>query len=630
MKSEKIINALGKIDDHLITEVFPGMPIRKKNHWPTVLAVAATVGLCLLCGWQLGVLHSPQGSIDPITNSEAAETSDVEEWMTESEAIGTDTVDWDTLVEKIQYNMRKGGASAEIQDAMLQYLQTECMDELPAWQNRLWWYAENDLYFPTALPSLYLYEYSSKDEEYRMDYLMYEDGQVRRSSPVRISLAEVKESILSAPAPKEIPESVKQEYVENLLKSYDPSMFTYLQWDCVFEITRTDQDVPQPYLLFTGQQGTEIVTFAHALYGREISRYASDASKLEEYMALLETLPGSDNLTEASKSAFAMYLVTHPKVETRFDEYDDVYIDTVLIDWIAYPRLNLRCLSPFCYAAYVFNGEQIVENTGSYSAEQYWTDFTDRFHQERYFEGVDQIGTEARNAAQKFFQENPEWLDEFIGGSWSWKIADVQGRRAAVLKCQAPILKNLGNSQIFWYFYDDGTFTVGPSGYWPGDWGVDLKLMAVLALQADEPDRLQRLRDVYALYNYENPETLQFVTSANEGDPAYAGEDETVYYRLISAELVNEEPQIYELQFEGIAIRSDDMDHSENYNMARYNYSWGLLYQDAAQEAVVQAMASEKSYKEQNLTVSQILTVDVQITAESNPFEPLAATRVSQ
>lgn len=206
----------------------------------------------------------------------------------------------------------------------------------------------------------------------------------------------------------------------------------------------------------------------------------------------------------------------------------------------------------------------------------------------------------------------------------------MQGRRAAVLDCEAPILKHLGESQIFWYFYDDGTFEIGPSSYWPGDWGDDLKLMAVCALQADEPHRLQRLREVYARYHYENPETLQYVPSANKGDPVYESEDEVIYYRLISAEMVNEEQQIYELQFEGMSVCIDDLNHSENWNMAQYNFSWGLLYQDASEEAIVQAMASEKSYEEQYLTVSQLLTVDVQITTESNPFEPLAATREMQ
>ena len=372
------------------------------------------------------------------------------------------------------------------------------------------------------------------------------------------------------------------------------------------------------------------MTVAHALNAYKISRYASYSVKLAEYEAWFKTLPGASYISDDMKSTFAMYLVTHPHVEAKLEQCDDIYIDTVLINWTERPRLNLRCMEPYSYVAYAFNGEQIVEETGSYSVEQYWTDFSDRFHREYYFPGVEQVGAEARNAAQRFFQENPQWLDAFIGGCWSWELADVQGRQAAVLDCEAPILKHLGESQSFWYFYDDSTFTTGPSGYWPGDWGLDLKLMAVHALQAGEPQRLQRLRDVYALYNYENPETLQYVPSANEGDPVYESEDEVVYYRLISAEMVNEEQQIYELQFEGMSVCTDDLNHSENWNMAQYNFSWGLLYQDASEEAIVQAMASEKSYEEQYLTVSQLLTVDVQITTESNPFEPLAATREMQ
>lgn len=633
MRSEKIINALGKIDDRLVMEVFPGMPIQKKQHWPTVLATAAVVGVCMLGCWQLGVFRSPEVTIEPMAKLEAVVSPSMEDQQTESETIETPTVDWDAFKDEIRYKMRKGGASTEIQDAMLLYLQTNCMDELPEWQNRLWWYEENYNMNPTELPALYIYQFDKQAEEFRMDYLYYEDGHVKQSSSFCIMLKEVKEKILSAPAPEEITESIKLEFFESISSDWNPTTFVLLQWDCTFEILDTYQNMSLPHLVFTGEQETQIVTVEYVLYANTVtfaSRHTADRASLTEYTQWLETVPGAQFLTEEAKSEFARYLTIHMDVKKKLGECEDIYIDTVLVDWIEYPRLNLRDLTPYSYTSYVFNGEQIVEDAGSYSAELYWTDFTDRFSRERYFAGAEEVGVEARNAARRFFRENPEWLDAFIGGNWSWRLADVQGRRAAVLDCEAPILKHLGESQIFRYFYDDGTFETGPSGYWPGDGGVDLKLMAVHALKAKEPDRLQRLRDVYALYNYENPETLQFVVSVNEGDPVYERKDEVVYYRLVSAELVNEEQQIYELQFEGMTICVDDLDNSENWNTAQSNYNWGSLYQDWAQEAVIQAMASEKTYEDQLLTVSQTLTVDVQITTESNPFEPLAAIRITK
>ena len=155
MKSEKLIDALGKIDDRLVTEVFPGMPIRKKQRWPAILATAAVAGVCLLGCWRLGVFSLPEETVRPMAPSE--EIPSVEEKFTEQEVVESPQVDWTALKEEICYNMRKGGASAEIQNAMLLYLETDCADMLSEWKNRLWWYGENDPYLPTELPSLYCY-----------------------------------------------------------------------------------------------------------------------------------------------------------------------------------------------------------------------------------------------------------------------------------------------------------------------------------------------------------------------------------------------------------------------------------------------------------------------------------------
>ena len=83
MKSERIIEALGKIDDRLVIEVIPGMPIKRNNRWPTIVAAAAVAGLCLFGAGKIGLLPA------------VPEQQPIEETTTPGE------VDWTAVWEKL-------------------------------------------------------------------------------------------------------------------------------------------------------------------------------------------------------------------------------------------------------------------------------------------------------------------------------------------------------------------------------------------------------------------------------------------------------------------------------------------------------------------------------------------------
>ena len=60
MKSEKLIDALGKIEDSLVLEITPAAMATKKIHrWPLWLAAAAMAALCFFGAYKLGLRHQP-------------------------------------------------------------------------------------------------------------------------------------------------------------------------------------------------------------------------------------------------------------------------------------------------------------------------------------------------------------------------------------------------------------------------------------------------------------------------------------------------------------------------------------------------------------------------------------------
>lgn len=80
MKSEKIIEALGNIDDRLVLDVFPAQPHRKKRRWPTWVMAAAMITLCVFGANYLGLFSAPQaGRNQPGLSELATENAAVTE-----------------------------------------------------------------------------------------------------------------------------------------------------------------------------------------------------------------------------------------------------------------------------------------------------------------------------------------------------------------------------------------------------------------------------------------------------------------------------------------------------------------------------------------------------------------------
>lgn len=258
-----------------------------------------------------------------------------------------------------------------------------------------------------------------------------------------------------------------------------------------------------------------------------------------------------------------------------------------------------------------------------------WTVFEERFHQEQYFPGAELVGKEARVSMLKFIREDPIPFASYFGGRWSWTRLARNGKEYAVLNCEAPLRKETCVSQNFEYCYEDGTIAWGASGAHGGDRGNDVAEIIRYDLQyhVGNPNFQTNLRKEFALYFYEHPEQLQFLTSANQGDPVYEREDEVMYYRLRSITLVNEEQRIFEAEFEGMSMYRSDLQNSENWRIVQENYPWRDYYGDAEQEAIIQSMASDQTYQEQGLTVSQRLHVDFYMQDGDHPFSYCACTR---
>ena len=138
MRSEKLMDALGKIDDRLVMEVFPGMPIRKKKHWPTLLAAAAMVAVCLMGAARLGIW--PQVVQKPPVSGE--------------EASVPEGMDWDAVEEKLLTAPDPYGISDEIKLEFLRYFQENydyTFETLLTWE---WRFAMSDAYQNTVCPTL--------------------------------------------------------------------------------------------------------------------------------------------------------------------------------------------------------------------------------------------------------------------------------------------------------------------------------------------------------------------------------------------------------------------------------------------------------------------------------------------
>lgn len=270
-----------------------------------------------------------------------------------------------------------------------------------------------------------------------------------------------------------------------------------------------------------------------------------------------------------------------------------------------------------------FAGRHVEElNASSYYAnadsDTFWLDFHDVFAREMYFPGVEQAGTDARNAMMAFFEEDPSRIDRYIGGDWSWSRRRVLGHDYAVLSCKAPLLREVGDLQCFLYHYNTNTVSYGPSG--SSVYNVADEIRYVLK-NWDSNNVYPSSRDCFAQYFYLNSEELNNLVENERIQQEITYQDETVYYRLQRIEKNGSDT--FSLYFEGMAVANDtDSINRSNRSTLDRNYPW-KHYQDREQEAILRAMASNQSFYDQGLSVCEQLTVHVRLKNGDQPFEYL-------
>lgn len=142
MKSEQIIHALGKIDDRLVMEVFPGMPIRKNRRWITVLAAAAVIGVCIFGAGTLGLLSFPEETpSDPVV-----------------EPVQPDMVDWEYVKRQLLSIPAPEEISEETKLKFLEFFREnpDVSDTLLlTWGSWEWKFEMSDSYQNTLCPTLF-------------------------------------------------------------------------------------------------------------------------------------------------------------------------------------------------------------------------------------------------------------------------------------------------------------------------------------------------------------------------------------------------------------------------------------------------------------------------------------------
>lgn len=521
MKSEKIIDALGKIDDRLVISVIPSNYTRKKIKWPVFLATAAALGLCIWGASKLVPQKPPMYEVPPMISGDDYRSL------------------WE---EKIMQAPDCGNLTLKEKTMFLDYLWESEILDLPDFHGFRFWFWKEENNIPMMdmvfcdITGVIVQRYNCVQNV------------VSLSEERQISYEVIREKLYGASGADALNEEIKSCFYEFILFSFDPTFLTFMEWEWHFEYNDSYQNEMLPHLLMTGS------------------------------------------------------------VETGIQTNDFVYYENEI----------------------VFAGRN-VENEHGMKEElnpSFWLYFHDVFLRERYFPGVEEVGSEARNAMMAFFEEDPLRIQEYIGGSWSWSIRNDEGKRLAVLTCEAPLLRGLGNSQQFLYDYESGEVLYGPTGSHGGDRGNDIVEMLRHDLRniLSKKEQFKCIREEFAVYYFNHPEELQYLISENEGQPTYAQQDEVVYYRLQELELIDPENMIYEAKFEGMTIYSKDIDEntenaSINGKRVRLDYPWEFLdYEDSVREAIVQTMADAKTYAEQGINVSQQLQVKFKLQDGEKPF----------
>lgn len=577
MKRDKLIDALGKIDDRLVLEVIPGTPVQKKKHWPTVLAAAAVL---VLCAVSLYKLHLPSMISNPEEIPAEIQQDPIPEWspteMSQDEIVShlqgiLKEYDSDTTAEHHLQLQELFARYYMNRQKELQYLPVFSEEQEPDWEEltrfislygQYDWPMEETLFeamIQMTLPGAY--DDTSEINHRSSSWLAYEN-QCYSVIPMGLGDSTVYYQLSSI------------RYLEE--ETYQATLAGYAFWYDDF--------------------------------------MANPVEHSENWNVLQGLMEDSVLTPENLEQAFLPYLFQS---------------DPSLYGFVPSERTTVTFslrngATPFVY----WSCERVDLNPEEQKEKMdrdFLRDFHDVFLRNNYFPGVEQVGVEARNAMMAYFEEDPSRIERYIGGSWEWNKQRVLGMDQAVLTCEAPVLKEVGNAQCFIYNDLTGTVSYGPSGSHYSDIDVkDIPQMIRSDLRNwEHSNNIHYLRDAIARYYFENPEELASLTKKDLSEILSGDGDSDVYYRLQNVNQLDDD--LFEIYLEGMSIPHDDSGNpvkSANRSTVDWNYPW-KHYSDCEREAIVRAMSSDKPYFEQGLELCSQLSVTVRLCDGTKPFEYL-------
>lgn len=532
MKSEKLIEALGDIDDRLVLDVIPAQPRYQKRRWPTWVMAAAMLALCIFGASQLGVFSGLQpkqtATMDPAQTTEPMEPGSVqapEESVNlplltlGSQYIGSGQEIWSTHSYNEVEQLRLNGLT-DLEDLP---------ETLPVYNNAC---PENEggMYVGwepdfeamkatlTAAAAMLGIEGELQEEDVRVQ-MSGADGswiKVDFRGTITVSLAE------SLP----LPEDCGNESLEAAERMADWILETYGD--------RFDMVSPQASV--SGGRGS---TQAEQTY--EICIYDGSGTQAEQLLRqtfdCVQFRLDQDGVTyvtvrrqQLGEKLGDYPILTAEEAETLFwqgygmtsvwDAEDRVQVQKTRVMAMSVVYLNqgwFDCYLPFYrllveYDATLGGGRTYAAfylpavRPTYISDNRFWKAAdTELTFEEKIWAAPDpdKVGDTAKEAFITFFQDNPEVMDTY--GTYDLEFSQQQweGREIAVLKCNGPLMAATGDSQTFWYDYDDGTVQFGPSGTWSPetvDYAEAVRRMLTERSPADSEDYDSYVREAFTRY----------------------------------------------------------------------------------------------------------------------------------
>lgn len=538
MRSEKLVHALGEIDDRLILEVIPVPVRRKKRRWQTALLTAAMIALCILGGLELGffsgVNRERKNGIEEHTVTQAPK----------KESASSD-IAAQTPLPMLTLGTNYVGSGSNIQDSNdifrlflygLQDVET-VPETLPVYTNL---YPENEggLYHGWTPDYVQMQqicgEYAqiagiSGEMETNDQFVRISD---ENGASITVDFRQTVTIRLTQSLP--LPENCSTESAVTVEQTGDWLLNTYggelgMQApvrvisggsgmdaiDRQYEIRIHDagQSV-EAYLrnqcfdhvtFRLNQEGIKTIIVQKTMLGERIGDYPI-ISAYEAETLLLSGCGLTNVWALPEDPSVSLMTLTYLNM-AWFDCYMPFYQFLVPVQsdtngTISYGTFYLPAVDP----SYV-------------SDSRYWKTadgVTYNTFREKIYAAPDpdKVGEAAKEAFISYFESDVSLLASYGDYELSFAVRQYQGRDVAILTCKGPLVNGEGDMQTFWYEYAEQVVTYGASGTWSEDGpeyanGIRNVLRSYSAGSADVT--YDQVREMFALYFAQNTAELLYL-----------------------------------------------------------------------------------------------------------------------